>query len=188
MHNDPQNAAGLALPFPDALQEFRVATSGLTADNGVRSGASVNAVTRSGTNRYSGNGFEFYRDAKFNAISRFAPIGPDGKKMDDGLTRHCTEFKRSFPGIVLDVMFENRVEDLMREEVDIAVRVMAEPPQNLVARDMGPVRYVACASSASIDGCQRPARSSSCSMRRQRSRAGISRSKTSCSAKRPRGV
>src|ERR687898_1292730 len=42
LHNDPQNAAGLALPFPDALQEFRVATSGLNAENGVRSGASVN--------------------------------------------------------------------------------------------------------------------------------------------------
>jgi len=57
-------------------------------------------------------------------------------------------FKRTYPGIVLDVMFENRVEDLMREEVDIAVRVMSEPPQNLVARNMGPVHYVACASSA----------------------------------------
>jgi DNA-binding transcriptional LysR family regulator len=57
-------------------------------------------------------------------------------------------FKRRYPGIVLDVMFENRVEDLMRDEVDIAVRVMSEPPQNLVARDMGPVRYVACASAA----------------------------------------
>lgn len=57
-------------------------------------------------------------------------------------------FKRRYPGIVLDVMFENRVEDLMRDEVDLAVRVMSEPPQNLVARDMGPVRYVACASPA----------------------------------------
>jgi DNA-binding transcriptional LysR family regulator len=58
------------------------------------------------------------------------------------------DFKRQFPGIVLDVMFENRVEDLMRDEVDVAVRVLSEPPQNLVARDMGPVRYVACASRA----------------------------------------
>src|SRR5438132_9368776 len=55
-------------------------------------------------------------------------------------------FKREYPGIVLDVMFENRVEDLMRDEVDIAIRVMSEPPQNLVARAMGDVRYVACAS------------------------------------------
>ena len=58
------------------------------------------------------------------------------------------DFKRQYPGIVLDVMFENRVEDLMRDEVDVAVRVLSEPPQNLVARDMGTVRYVACASRA----------------------------------------
>ncbi len=76
LHNDPQNAAGLALPFPDAVQEFRVTTSGTNAENGVRSGASVSAVTKSGTNRFSGNAFEFYRDAKFNAISRFRAHRP----------------------------------------------------------------------------------------------------------------
>jgi DNA-binding transcriptional LysR family regulator len=56
------------------------------------------------------------------------------------------EFKRQYPGIVLDVLFENRVDDLMRDEVDIAVRVMSEPPQALVAREMGAVRYLCCAS------------------------------------------
>ncbi|WP_166366479.1 LysR family transcriptional regulator [Pseudomonas akapageensis] len=58
------------------------------------------------------------------------------------------DFKRLYPGIVLDVTFENRIEDLMRNEVDIAIRVMSEPPQNLVARKMGIVRYVACATPA----------------------------------------
>ena len=56
------------------------------------------------------------------------------------------EFKRLYPGIVLDVMFENRVDDLVRDGVDIAIRVMPEPPPQLVARDLGPVRYLACAS------------------------------------------
>ena len=56
------------------------------------------------------------------------------------------DFKRLYPAIVLDVLFENRVEDLMRDEIDVAVRVLSDPPQNLVARDMGPVRFVACAS------------------------------------------
>lgn len=56
------------------------------------------------------------------------------------------EFKREFPGIVLDVLFENRA-DVMRDEVDIAIRVTAEPPPSLVARDLGNVRYLACASS-----------------------------------------
>ncbi len=88
MHNDPQNNLNLPLPFPDALQEFRVATSGLTAENGMHSGASVNAVTKSGTNRFSGNVFEFLRDHRFNAVNRFALIRPDGKLQDDGLRRN----------------------------------------------------------------------------------------------------
>ncbi|MDM0078040.1 LysR family transcriptional regulator [Variovorax sp. J2P1-59] len=58
------------------------------------------------------------------------------------------DFKRQYPGIVLDVLFENRIEDLLRDEVDIAIRVIPEPPLNLVARALGPVRYVACASAA----------------------------------------
>jgi hypothetical protein len=88
MHNDPQNNAGLPLPFPDALQEFRVATTGLTAQNGMHSGASVNAITKSGTNRFTGNVFEFLRDKRFNATNPFAKTGPDGKHLDDGLRRN----------------------------------------------------------------------------------------------------
>jgi DNA-binding transcriptional LysR family regulator len=56
------------------------------------------------------------------------------------------EFKGRYPGIVLDVMFQNRVADLLQGEVDISIRVISEPPQNLVSRDLGPVHYVACAS------------------------------------------
>src|SRR5437773_6939575 len=46
MHNNPQNNANLPLPFPDALQEFSVATSGLSAQNGMHSAASVNEIGR----------------------------------------------------------------------------------------------------------------------------------------------
>jgi DNA-binding transcriptional LysR family regulator len=35
---------------------------------------------------------------------------------------------------------------MLREEVDISIRVISNPPQNLVARYLAPVRYVACAS------------------------------------------
>ncbi|MEZ7847268.1 MAG: LysR substrate-binding domain-containing protein [Polaromonas sp.] len=55
------------------------------------------------------------------------------------------EFKRLYPGIVLDVLFENRADNL-RDEVDISIRVLPEPPPNLVARELGNVRYLACAS------------------------------------------
>jgi DNA-binding transcriptional LysR family regulator len=61
------------------------------------------------------------------------------------MSQWLIEFKRQFPGIVLDVLFENRA-DVLRDEVDIAIRVMPEPPPALVARDLGNVRYLACAS------------------------------------------
>ena len=84
MHNDAYDNLNMPFPFPDALQEFRVATSGLSADNGVHSGASVNAVTKSGTNRFSGNLFEFLRDSRFNATdpSRSSVKTASGSAMD----------------------------------------------------------------------------------------------------------
>src|SRR5882672_3508040 len=88
MHNNPQDNLNMPFPFPDALQEFSVATSGLSAQNGVHSGAAVSAVTKSGTNRFSGNAFEFIRDRRFNAKNPFASIGPDGTRVDDGLRRN----------------------------------------------------------------------------------------------------
>ena len=149
LHNDPQNAAGLALPFPDAVQEFRVTTSGTNAENGVRSGASVSVVTRSGTNRYSGNGFEFYRDAKFNAISRFAPIGADGKKQDDGLTRH--QFGGTFGGPVMrDRLFffgAYQQTETTQQPASLLARV---PTAQMLAGDFTTFASAACQGGAAV--------------------------------------
>jgi DNA-binding transcriptional LysR family regulator len=57
------------------------------------------------------------------------------------------EFKRLYPDISLELLFDNRVDDLLREEVDVAIRVMSEPPQSMVARELCDVRYVVCAAS-----------------------------------------
>ena len=70
-HNNPYDNLNLPLPFPDALQEFRLETSSTTASNGVHSSASVNAVTKSGTNTFHGDLFEFARNHRFNAVNRF---------------------------------------------------------------------------------------------------------------------
>jgi hypothetical protein len=69
-HMNYAAGSGNALPFPDALQEFNVRTSGLTADAG--RGAGVGAVTKSGTNEFHGDLFEFVRNDLFNAHEYFA--------------------------------------------------------------------------------------------------------------------
>jgi hypothetical protein len=59
-------------PFPDALQEFSVETSVTSASHGLHPGATVNVVTKSGTNQFHGDAFEFIRNGDFNARNYFA--------------------------------------------------------------------------------------------------------------------
>ena len=86
-HNEPFNNLNQPLPFPDAMQEFKVETSALPAQYGLHAAAAVNAVTKSGTNVLHGDAFEFMRDSSLNAPNAFAAVGPDGKKRSDGLHR-----------------------------------------------------------------------------------------------------
>src|SRR5207253_8150601 len=71
-------------PFPDALQEFSVQTSNYSAEYGQNAGAVVNVITKSGTNNFHGDGFEFLRNAVFNARNFFAPLTqPNGQPTKD---------------------------------------------------------------------------------------------------------
>jgi hypothetical protein len=72
-HNDPFNNLNLATPFPDAIQEFKVETSALPARYGHHAASTVNVVTKSGSNKISGNIFEFNRNHRFIEKNYFAP-------------------------------------------------------------------------------------------------------------------
>lgn len=52
---------------PDSIQELQIVTSNFTAELGRSSGAQVTLVTRSGTNRLTGNIFEYYQTPDFHA-------------------------------------------------------------------------------------------------------------------------
>ncbi|PYS27775.1 MAG: hypothetical protein DMG11_15210, partial [Acidobacteria bacterium] len=78
-HNDPFNNLNLPLPFPDALQEFKIETSAAPAQYGEHSSGAVNLVTKSGTNQFHGDLFEFVRNSVFNARNAFA-VSKDGLK------------------------------------------------------------------------------------------------------------
>src|SRR5712691_11120622 len=84
--NDPYNGLNLPIPFPDALQEFKVETSGLAAQYGTYSSAAVNAVTKAGTNNFHGDAFEFVRNQVFNARNSFAPARDPLKRNQFGGT------------------------------------------------------------------------------------------------------
>jgi hypothetical protein len=86
-NNDPQNNTGNAMPFPDALQEFSVESGVRSARFGQSTGATVNAVTRSGTNTFHGSAFEFARHHRFNAIRFFERRENGGLGRNDGLKR-----------------------------------------------------------------------------------------------------
>ncbi len=80
-HNDPNSGFARPFPFPDALQEFNVETSGLNARSGGQGSGMINSVTKSGTNEIHGNGFWFLRDDALNAK-------PYGALENETLSRH----------------------------------------------------------------------------------------------------
>lgn len=87
-NNDPQNNTGNPMPFPDALQEFRTENGVRNARYGMSTGATVNAVTKSGTNVLHGSAFDFARDHRFNSIRYFERKDNGGLGRDDGLKRN----------------------------------------------------------------------------------------------------
>jgi len=64
-------SGGIAVPNPDAIQEFKVQTGMFDASFGRNAGANVNVITKSGTNEFHGNVFEFLRNDVFNANEFF---------------------------------------------------------------------------------------------------------------------
>jgi outer membrane receptor protein involved in Fe transport len=62
----------------DWIQEFQVMTNSFSAEFGTASGGILNVITRSGTNRYHGRAYGFFRDAKLDSAP-FAGSFENGK-------------------------------------------------------------------------------------------------------------
>jgi hypothetical protein len=63
--------AASPFPNPDATSEFQVMTNNYGAQYGFASGGVVSIVTKSGTNNWHGNAFEFLRNSNLNAKSYY---------------------------------------------------------------------------------------------------------------------
>lgn len=61
----------LAIPAPDTIEEFKVQTGIYDASGGRSAGANVDIVSKSGTNRFHGDLWEFFRNNDMNANTFF---------------------------------------------------------------------------------------------------------------------
>jgi hypothetical protein len=69
-----QMANGTAIiPNVDSIDEFRIITNNFDAEYGHYSGGLVNVITKSGTNRFHGNAFDFLRNTNLDARNFFSP-------------------------------------------------------------------------------------------------------------------
>jgi hypothetical protein len=87
-YNDPFNNLNLPTPFPDAIEEFNVQTSAIPAQYGMHTGGAINIATKSGTNQFHGDAFEFVRNSAFNAKDYFSVSANNPNGLSDGLKRN----------------------------------------------------------------------------------------------------
>ncbi len=94
---EPQNAyITIAIPFAD-ISEMKMETSNPTAEYGTFGGAVVNLTTKTGTNRFHGQVFEYVRNTDFNAKDYFSKLNPP---------YHANQFGGEFDGpIIRDKLF-----------------------------------------------------------------------------------
>jgi hypothetical protein len=85
------------------IDQVKIQTSNFSAELGRNSGAAVNVVTRSGTNRYRGTARYDLRDEKFDSPNYFAPRDANGER-----TKPPLEF-RNFEGALGGPIIKNKL-------------------------------------------------------------------------------
>jgi hypothetical protein len=102
-NNDYMANGNLPFPFPDAVGQFSVESTALSAQNGMHTGGMVNVVTQSGTNQYHGSAFEFIRNNYLDAVNFFSSCTPIPPKTTCSAkdTLHQNQFGGTFGGPIL---------------------------------------------------------------------------------------
>ena len=67
------NMGTAIIPNLDSIAEFRILTNNFDAEYGEYSGGQINVITRSGTNAFHGDVFEFLRNTDLDARNYFSP-------------------------------------------------------------------------------------------------------------------
>ena len=135
-HNEPYVDGPMPLPFPDALQEFKVELSSVPAQYGQHYGGAVTAVTKSGTNDFHGTLFEFLRNKVLNSRNAFAT-------QRDGLKRN------QFGGVVGGRIIRDKLFFFFGDQGTITRAVPTQvnafvPTANMLAGNWTDIASAAC--------------------------------------------
>jgi len=144
-HNESTNNLNMPQPMPDALQEFKVETSALPAQYGDHAAAAVNAVTKSGSNQFHGDVYEFIRNYALNALGFFNSYTTSPYK--DSLKRN--QFGGTFGGPILKnkLFFFGGFEDKIVRSTPAPTYTQV-PTVAMMAGDFSTVTSTACNKSA----------------------------------------
>ena len=77
--NVPENNVNALVPTQDAVQEFRVSTNNISAEFGGFGGGVIQILSKSGTSRFHGNAYEYFRNTVLNANDWFSNHAALGK-------------------------------------------------------------------------------------------------------------
>ncbi len=95
------NAGEPRLDFPQtSIREFKVSVTQAPAEFGGTTGGVVNIVTKSGTNNWSGEVLEFFRDKNLNQMNKFEQIAHDTIGSDKPAFRR-NQFGGAFGGPIV---------------------------------------------------------------------------------------
>ncbi|MCC6536315.1 MAG: TonB-dependent receptor [Bryobacterales bacterium] len=107
-------------PSVEAVREFKIQTNLFSADQGRNSGATVNVISKSGSNEWHGSAYEFLRNDKTDARNFFLPNKPSLRQ---------NQFGASLGGRIIKdkVFFFSNYEGFRRRQERAFVNSVATP-------------------------------------------------------------
>src|SRR5262249_52794143 len=91
-NNDISVTISTTQVIPEEVSQFQIQTNSFNAEFGRNSGAQINVITRSGTNRWHSDAFEYYRGSALNAL--------DNVEKRNGLTEPARFNRNQFGGTI----------------------------------------------------------------------------------------
>ena len=100
------NITLLSTPTLESIEQFTIITSSYAAEWPRSGGGIINVVTKSGTNRFSGSGYEFFRDDSLNSNTYFRKLSTDPVIRDKAAALDYNNFGYTVGGpVVKEKMF-----------------------------------------------------------------------------------